>query len=355
MATWYGMKQEDRERAGFEKPYVDNSIYGKQMALSEQIAAEQRRIANEAASYKKQTLADQLDQQRRQYSQSLSSVNEQSYGQGSKLLASLANRGLGTSGLLKLGDVQTQMAKGGALSELAYQDRMGRENIGREQRQVGSSLAAALRQTELDKQASELSAEEGKYGRDQAEFNRQQEIALSLLEAGASGALDEDVYSLYQQIMGAGSVEDIENILEGTDFSEATAGTDEEEYILGQQQFTGGGLFGTIGQNITQDEAGNYLLTSQGGALNININDYITQGEEGNIYDYEGVNEVLKQQYQGFDNYDKITVKLMTNEIGANKSKPFGFKNTVTGKWTWFPTWNAASQAYDDMINGTEE
>lgn len=323
----------------------NQSIYDKQLSLAEQIAAEQRRIAQEAATYKKQTLADQLDQQRRSYAQNLAAVNEQTYSQGSKLLSSLANRGLGTSGLLQLGDVQTQMAKGGALSDLAYQQRIGAENIGREQRQVGSSLASALRQAELDKQSSILSAEESEYARSQAERDRQQEIGLSLLEAGASGVLDEDTYSLYAALMGAGSAEEVQEILDSQEFKDATDSSDISDEDIRQGHYNLSFAYGDISK-------GEMLIKDQQGNIVLDVSNYFDPTNKDNQYDWENINKSVKDLYKTFDNYDNIIVDI--KHMGVTSSKPFGFKD-INGKMKWYKTWNLASDAYNEMYNSEEE
>lgn len=205
------------------------SIYDTRMSLAEQVAAEQRRLAEEAMNYKRQSLAEQLEQQRRSYAQNLSMMNEQVSGRGSQLLQGLANRGLATSGLLQLGDVQTQLAKGQGLSNLAYQQRMGESAIAQEQRGTSSELASALRQAELDKASMNLGAEEGLYsmlGQEKAlsqqELNDSRQYALSMMEA--AGTLGSDQMGLYNQIMNAKTPEEIIAIVSGIDFQDIATG-----------------------------------------------------------------------------------------------------------------------------------
>ena len=343
-----------------------DTIYDKQMTLAERLAAEQRRLAEEAASYKRQSLADQLDAQRRQYAQQLASMNEQMYGQGNRLLEGLANRGLATSGLLQLGDVQSQMAKGQGLSELAYQDRLAREGIGEAEGRVRSDLFSALRQAELDKAGTELGAEESLYQRQQQETaqaqalaDRQISMGVSLIEnAVANGTMSaQEAQDWYIALSNARTPEEAKAILEATDFKDKTnLNTLTENIILGEQGFQGGAGYA--------DEP---VIRSSGGEIDMDISQYITRtstkktvivdGEEMTLnvpsinYDFNTINNELKNKYTGFKNFDKITVNYIKNEGGQKNSKPFGFKNPLTGKMEWYKTWNEASNAYDNLLN----
>jgi len=344
---------------------TSSSIYEKQMGLAEQVAAEQRRLAQETTRYKQQSLADQLEQQRRDYSQQLGLMNEQNYGQSNKLLSGLANRGLATSGLLQLGDVQSQMAKGQGLSQLAYQNRLGQENINRQQQEAQSGLYSALRQAELDKSQMTLGAEESLYNRLQQETAQQQaladrqiSLATSLIDSAlASGAMTAaEAQDWYMRIAGATTPDEVKNVMNDQEFQQATdPDTVTQENILGQQNL-GSGFWGTDNINVNEDGTGS--IKSKGGELNLDISQWITPNEPGKLdpylFDYAGINNALKEKYAGFENYDMITVNFMFDKYGKTHSKPFGIKNPITGKMTWYKTWNEASNAYNEAVSQKE-
>ena len=317
------------------------SIYEKQMGLAEQVAAEQRRIAAQANLYKQQSLADQLNQQRRNYAQSLASVNEQSYSQGSKLLKGLANRGLGTSGLLQLGDVQTQMAKGSALSDLAYQNRLGVEGINREQRQSASQLSAALRQSQLDKQQSILGAEETLYNRSQADLQRQQDVGISLVQTAVeSGNLSaEEAMSLYQQLMGAKSAEELATIQSGELYQKVTNPDSSAQIERG-----------LLGDAVFDEKYGSY----NGEGLTVKV------GNKTYTYNYKDKDAFNAKIQKDYDNAGLRYSGTGQIKVDAGRT---GLGNALTGIWfdivknnpfvtsdgKRFATWNAAADHLDEL------
>jgi hypothetical protein len=163
------------------------SIYEKQKQLAAQQALEQERLAREQASKQQQQLANQLKEQRYDYQQLKQIANRQINQRGRNLLNQLSNRGLATSGLLQLGDVQNRLATGQTLSELAQENRRVQEAGMQARENISSNLQNALRQALLDRQIGEISADKEYLDREQVKKEQQLQAYLSLMEAAQSG------------------------------------------------------------------------------------------------------------------------------------------------------------------------
>jgi len=363
-----------------------NDLYEQRLGLAESLAAEQRRISQEAANYKRESLSDQLDQQRRQYQQGLQMMNEQGYNRGSQLLNQLANRGLATSGLIQLGDAQNKMAQGQGLSELAYQDRMGRENINQAQRQTESTLAQQLRQAELDRAQTEMGAEEQLYGRQMQQeqmqkeemmFMKDQALARAAREVETGVITPEQYATIQDQVMAMNDLESLETYLtaqgiepqEGGGLAETIAGAGRQNILGGSnvefnepgffaKQFGSGSYVGaTVDPNKVDESTfdrvaeDNQLTLSNGVAINFRDALYLNEDSPGTsriALNNELASESLKEKYQGFDNYENIAVNLFSDDYGSIRSKPFGVEKP-NGDIEWFNTWNDASKYYDEQ------
>jgi hypothetical protein len=368
--------------AGGQSTDIDD-LYQQRLTLAENLAAEQRRISQEAANYKREALSDQLDDQRRQYQQGLQVMSEQSYNRGSQLLNQLANRGLATSGLLQLGDVQNKMAQGQGMSQLAYQDRTNREDINQAQRQTESTLAQQLRQAGLDKAQTEMGASEQLYGRQMQQEQMQREELMFLKDRGLadlgsfeeSGLSEEEFKAIQSTIMNMTDTDKLTDFLMRNSLSqgedESLAGmidTAEGKAGLGSSdvEFNDPGFFakqfgaGFIGQTVDPNKVDdaymnklvedNQLTLSNGVPIEIRDAIYIkdiAQGGSRIALDNEKASESLKNNYSDFDNYDSITVNLFSDEYGSTRSKPFGVEKP-NGDTEWFGTWNEASDFYDE-------
>lgn len=358
-----------------------DTIYDKQMTLAERLAAEQRRLAEQTAAYKRQSLSDELDAQRRQYAQQLASMNEQMYGQGNRLLEGLSNRGLATSGLLQLGDVQSQMVKGQGLSELAYQDRQTRETLGQGQRQVENDLFSALRQSELDKSSNMLSAEQEKANRAERMQSELLQATLALYElAGSEGVTQETINSAreaYQNYFGQIAPELTLGGGEGGGLPQPQASPTSQLDALGEYGTTifndrlnlwnvagtalggaaagagAGALIGGAGGTVVPG-AGN-IVGGAGGAVVGGIGGLIGGtvsgiGAEANKYRYKlpggNVQEyATPEDFIGeLNNYYSKMPGNENIEIKANKSGDIRFY--VKGTKTAYKTYNAAYNAY---------
>lgn len=327
-------------------------VYQQKMTLAEQLAAEQRRLAETQARYKRESLADQLANQRRQYAQQLASMNEQMFGQGNKLLEGLAGRGLATSGLLQLGDVQSQMAKGQGLSDLAYQDRLAREGLSQQEGQVRSDLFNALRQAELDKAGYETGALEQLYSMQQSEqvqaqqqsYNTLQQI-YSAVELLQNPNIDDNTRSLLMNAIGLaeqGNVGALQEILTSPEMTDLV-GADMQQALLGASGFDEKLMGGTNFDNTQKVVIGgkDYYIDAN------NPQKFNTDLQQ--VYDTSG----LKYAGEGLITIDAARTGAGTIIRGGMdwvKDLPF-----VTPDGKRFKTWNDAAAHLDEIRNPQQE
>ena len=312
-----------------------DSIYQQKMSLAERLASEQRRLAETQANYKRQSLQEQLEQQRRQYAQQLSMMNEQYSGRGNQLLQGLADRGLATSGLLQLGDVQTQMAKGQGLSELAYQDRMAREGVSSAEQQVRGDLFNALRQAELDKAGYETGALEQLYGMQQQETAQEQQKSYNTLQQIYSAFelikdpnLDDNTKSLLMNAIGLAEQGDntaLQEILTDPTFAETVGGQSEE---IIEKNVLGGSFYSL------DNRYANAFITNKKTSGKIDLSQFWNAGNAS--FDFNGAQNYLQNMYENsnLDGKGDITVDLSKWSKGFSSNKIFKTKyNTYHASW----------------------
>lgn len=153
-------------------------------------------------------LSRQLAEQRRDYLKNRQALQKDTFLRGRNVLANLANRGLATSGLQQLGDVQRTIATGQQMNELSQAFESARQNL------TAQKDAAARAQTQFESQertdlASQLAGLEFE-GMDRQ--TRQAEIAAVYGESfraimddpNTSAATKELLGSLYQQLINLG-------------------------------------------------------------------------------------------------------------------------------------------------------
>jgi hypothetical protein len=94
-------------------------LYDERRKLYEQQYEQQRLEAERAKESSLSTIKDTMAGQQQAYQQGIQQAGEDSFSRGRNLMRSLANRGLATSGLMQLGDVQSKVATGKTLTGLA--------------------------------------------------------------------------------------------------------------------------------------------------------------------------------------------------------------------------------------------
>ena len=113
-----------------------------------------------------------------------------SYDRGRRLTNALANRGLLTSGMLQLGDVQNRMATGQTLSSLAEANRDVTEAALQAEQAISRGLIDAMNKAGLDYQRGVLDSDRIAFEQDQALRAQQMDYALALLDAFRDPDLD---------------------------------------------------------------------------------------------------------------------------------------------------------------------
>ena len=105
--------------------------------------------ARRSAELQQEQLNRQLEQQRADYLKNRQTLQRETFLRGRNLLSNLANRGLATSGLQQLGDIQRTIATGQQMNELSQAFERARQGLTTQQQQV----AAGLQQFEAGQRA----------------------------------------------------------------------------------------------------------------------------------------------------------------------------------------------------------
>ena len=106
--------------------------------------------AKRAAQSRETDLRTQMSEQRVNLQKGRQDISRDSYMGGRNLLAGLANKGLATSGLLQLGNVQNTIAKGQQISNLQTGFNRAQESLGRGLSENTAGLTASLRGINLE-------------------------------------------------------------------------------------------------------------------------------------------------------------------------------------------------------------
>lgn len=182
-------------------------LYQSQYAAQQQ-AAEQAKVAGNA------TLADTLAQQKQAYQEGVQVASQDSFGRGRQLLNSLAGRGLATSGLTQLGDVQGKIATGKTLSSLAGANAQVKKAGLAGAQNIEQTFANAQRQAELDLAGKSLASDEALTEQTAAEeaanLQKKENVLAAQLELEAaikSGTLTpeeiQQKISQYEEVYGS--------------------------------------------------------------------------------------------------------------------------------------------------------
>ena len=166
-------------------------MYRKRQELASEEYAEQRRLAEQQANIAREALAKQIEKQRYDYLRGQQAALDSSYDRGLRLTNALANRGLLTSGMLQLGDVQNRMVTGQTLSSLAEANRDITEAALQAEQAISRGLIDAINRAGLDYQRGMLESDRTAFEQDQALKARQMEYALALLDVLKDENLDQ--------------------------------------------------------------------------------------------------------------------------------------------------------------------
>ena len=118
--------------------------------------------ARTTAALEQERLNRQLEQQRQDYLKNRQTLQKETFLRGRNVLANLANRGLATSGLQQLGDVQRTIATGQQMNELSQAFERAREGLSAQQTQVATGLQQyeGQQRAALGQQAAALGLQE---------------------------------------------------------------------------------------------------------------------------------------------------------------------------------------------------
>lgn len=145
-------------------------------------------MAAQQAQASRQSLMEQLAQQRMSQQQARSQIAEQGYLQQRQIGQQTAARGLGSSGIRNLAGLQSQLAQSQSINQLAQQDA----NVQREAMYTGQdinrSLADSLRGAQLQYSQMESANQEQLYGQQRAEEQERSALMMELAQMAAEGA-----------------------------------------------------------------------------------------------------------------------------------------------------------------------
>lgn len=303
-------------------------IYNKQIKLANQQYANQQALAQRNAERDRQRLQEQLANQRMDYLRGQQLVSQEGFQRGRGLLNTLADRGLATSGLLQLGDVQNRMAQGASLSALANANAQVQKAGMDASKDISDNLVNQLMQSNIQRDASLLNADLMNYELGQGEQDRALQTLLSLVEVFGAEGLDSATKNAIAQAYQAylsGDINALKDLLGGSDGNTGDGNT-------------GGGLLDVIRptnpdgdikfSNIPRVDA-NYIFPN---AVHL-------KQPDGSTKMYKNWDEALayvNDLYKNFPNRDKINIVRDGNKI----------KFVVNGRK--FNTYNEAHQHIKD-------
>ena len=298
-------------------------LYEERKRLYDEQYAAQQAASTQAAEKARKDLATQMATQRNAYVTGVQAAQESGMSRGRNMLNQLAGRGLGTSGLMQLGDVQGRLATGKALSSLATANRQVQEAGMDAAAGIESNLAGQQRQAGLDLKTGLLANEESLYGREQDALTEKRNAAIALLEAGANGNMSEAQLAAYKAIMGAGTEEELAGI---------TVPTAEDYFLAGDMSFKDKETWARLAGSSIAPSA--FFADLFGGNVSgITFKD--AAGNNQNFKNWDDAAAYVKQQY--------ATKPLVVNGTISVKKRGDAVKFVVNGKY--YSTYNEAEAA----------
>lgn len=139
-----------------------SSLYGDFRGAVQQTTDANIQAARQTASMQQDTLNRQLAEQRQDFLRNRQDLQKETFLRGRNILSNLANRGLATSGLLQLGDVQRTIATGQQMTGLSEAFERARQGLTAQQQgvQTGLQQFEAGQQSQLAQQLAGLGLQE---------------------------------------------------------------------------------------------------------------------------------------------------------------------------------------------------
>jgi hypothetical protein len=226
-----GTKPPASNLAGLSELYGN---YGKAIKQSTQASIE---AARQNTEMQQQSLEKQLEQQRADYLRNRQALQKETFLRGRNVLANLANRGLATTGLLQLGDVQRTIATGQQMSNLSDAFNRASESIQQSKLNLGTSLQqyTSQQQAGLATQLAGLDMQQRDAQIKEAE--RLTALVEDTISASAGGNMTPEQQNLINQIYAATASGDTGTLQGLLDQVEQTTGKLSDLVTLPQNQY----------------------------------------------------------------------------------------------------------------------
>jgi hypothetical protein len=188
-------------------PPTLSSLYGDFRGAVQQTAEANIQSARQTAATQQDTLNRQLAEQRQDYLTNRQQLQKETFLRGRNILSNLANRGLATSGLLQLGDVQRTIATGQQMTGLSEAFERARQGITGQQQgiQTGLQQFEAGQQSQLAQQIAGLNLQERQAGVTESERSvaYAESLATLLSDPSIPQATKDALTPLYEQLITA--------------------------------------------------------------------------------------------------------------------------------------------------------
>ena len=182
-----------------------SEIYGGIRSGVRQATATNIQSARQTAEMQQEQLNQQLEQQRQDYLKNRQNLQRETFLRGRNVLANLANRGLATSGLQQLGDVQRTIATGQQMNELSQAFERARQGLTSQQTQIATGLQQfeAGQQSQLTQQLAGLDLQEQQAGVTESERSVAYAESLSTLlsDPNIPQNIKDTLAPLYEQLI----------------------------------------------------------------------------------------------------------------------------------------------------------
>lgn len=202
-----------------------SELYGNYGGAIKQSTEASIEAARQNTQIQQQSLDKQLEQQRTDYLRSRQTLQKETFLRGRNVLANLANRGLATTGLLQLGDVQRTIATGQQMSNLSEVFNRASESLQQSKLNLGTSLQQYTSQQQAD-MATKLAGLDMQQRDSQIkEAERLTALVEDTISASAGGTMTPEQQNLINQIYAATASGDTGTLQGLLDQVEQTAGT----------------------------------------------------------------------------------------------------------------------------------
>lgn len=202
-----------------------SGLYGKYGQAIEQSTQASIEAARQTTQMQQQSLDKQLEQQRADYLRNRQTLQKETFLRGRNVLANLANRGLATTGLLQLGDVQRTIVTGQQMSNLADVFNRASESIQQSKLNLGTSLQQYTSQQQADMATKLAGLDMQQRDAQIKEAERLTALVEDTISASAGGTMTPEQQSLINQIYSATASGDTGTLQELLNRVETETGT----------------------------------------------------------------------------------------------------------------------------------